>query len=68
MVGDEPITGAYVCADESDRFVVLVFWGKRDDDKNWKLPTWRECWIFAVEKETAVVKRIHDEIYKPVIR
>jgi len=64
----EPILGTWICADETDRYVVRVFCGHRPPSGE-KLPPWRECVIFAVTKDTHTAQRLtDDEQYRPVIR
>lgn len=66
---DEPIFGTVVCADEPDRYVVRVFCGNRRFEPEYlRMPSWRECLIFAVMKNNFSVEQIENGEYQPVIR
>lgn len=67
LLRGELIRGTYVCADEPERFVVLVFWGTSELELI-GIPPWKECWSFAVNKASGVVHRIHDPQYRVVGR
>jgi hypothetical protein len=64
---DEPIFGAVVCADETDRLVVRVFTGERAYDGTKTVP-WKECRLFAVAKDDCCVDMITDQKYFPRLR
>ena len=68
---DELIHGAWVCADEPDRYVVRVFCGGRQFviGEARMLPPWQTCLIFAVTKNTYAVQRLPSGgRYDPVLR
>jgi hypothetical protein len=65
----EPILGTWLCANEPERYVVRVFLGERTGDPVKGLPRWRECLIFAVNKDCTVAELVNnDERYRPVVR
>jgi hypothetical protein len=69
-VPEEPIFSAVICADETDRYVVSVFYGKRPwSSTHHMAPPWLDCLIVAVRKDTYADEIIVDnERYYPRIR
>jgi|SRR5580692_8916785 hypothetical protein len=67
---DEPILSAVICADETERYVVRVFYGKRPwSSTHYMLPPWLDCLIVAVRKDTYADEIIVDNgKYYPWIR
>ena len=65
---DDPVLGSVVCADETDRYIVRVFFGLRPAS-NLLFPPWRDCLIVAVDKESLAAERVVDDRrYDPVLR
>ncbi len=64
----EPLLGSWICANETDRFVVRVFYGQREWTGE-KMPPWRDCLIVAVDKATLQAAPVEDAApYQPVLR
>lgn len=65
---DELIQGSWICASETNRFIVRVFYGQREQTAT-MLPPWRECFIVAVNKTTLYAAPVGDETpYRPILR
>lgn len=67
MESHEPILGSAMRADEPSRFVVSVFIGQREPYEH-RLPPWRKCLVFGVDKVTFEARLELGEKYRPVIR
>jgi hypothetical protein len=69
LLPGEPVLGTWICANESDRYVVRVFCGQQADATASREPGWRECLIVAVKKGSDVAQLITDDAeYRPTIR
>ena len=61
--------GTWLCAEETDRYVVRVFCGLRAEEPVRRMPPWRECIVFAVTKQTFVASVVvDDEANRPRLR
>ncbi len=62
----EPILGSVVCANEDSRYVVRVFAGRRDvDPLYYRMPPWRHCFVFGVDKQSGAADVEEDPKYWP---
>ena len=67
LLPNEPVMGSALCANEPTRYVVRVFCGERAPNVE-RLPSWKECRVFAVPKGSGPIRQVDDEKYRPTIR
>ena len=65
---NEPIFGCHMCADEPQRWVVRIYYGKRERSE-YLGPPWHDCLIVGIDKSSSAIELIEDVTpYLPKIR